>query len=547
MAAYTAKRFGGSTPRMAPHLLGEDIAGVALDCKLWHGTLASWREPRVERTVAENIGTTFLYDCCWLDFEGCVDVAAGPVNCRKLFLTGLMDYPVVMEFGAPPRDTCTATTRRLGVPCGEGPLSAVYAVPAGDERDTEARSYAYQYVNGAGEKGALSQGTPPDLVMREGSTILLSGWPIPDASWGITHVLIYRTVSGYQPPGKESGNVLDTTWMLVAKVAIGAVSFADNIPNELLIEALQEDVAPPPPAGLQGIVHIESMNTLAGFVGKRIYYSENNSYHQWPYYQDLDDNILGLVESNGTIYVATDGAPYVISGAVDCKNAGCREVVRLPVILPMAGGGNRRMAATPQGAVYPGHDGLVQLAGRSSPALLTHPLYAPDDWHALAPNTIIPVVHSGSLFVFGQGGAFVLKLPGGAETGWALDMHSSLSDTNVRQAQVTRNGALFLRLTNGKVVEWDRGDTLRPHKWMSPVLVSDTSVNFGAAHLQNVNGSESVTIAVDRRQPFQRDVLSPRVFRLPTWMLGTRWQVTLEGTATVSLFSMATSMKELGS
>lgn len=545
MAAYTAKRFGGSTPRMAPHLLGVDNAGVALDCKLWHGNLASWREPRLERTVAPGIGTTFLYDCCWLDFTGCVDVAAGPVNCRKLFLTGLLDYPAVMEFAPTLLDPCAATTRRLGVPCGDGALSAAYGV-GGVLRDTEARSYAYQYVNAAGEKGSLSQATPTAQA-RDGQTVVLSGWPVPDATWGITDILIYRTVSGYQSPGKESGNVLDTTWMLVGKVPVGAGLFIDNIINELLIEAIQEDVAPPPPAGLQGIVHIESMNSLAGFVGRRIYYSENNSYHQWPYYQDLDDNILGLVESNGIIYVATDGAPYAIIAATDCKNAGCREVVRLPVILPMAGGGNRRMAATPQGAVYPGHDGLVQLTGRNIPALLTHPLYAPDDWQALAPNTIVPVVHSGSLFVFGQGGAFVLKLPGGPEGGWPLDMHSSLSDTGVRQAQVTRNGALFLRLADGRVVEWDKGNTLRPHKWISPELVTDTPVNFGAAHLQNLNGSESVTISVDRRQPFQREVLSPRVFRLPTWMLGTRWRVTLEGTATVSLFSMATSMKELGS
>jgi hypothetical protein len=546
MAVYTAKRFGGSTPRMAPHLLGADNAGVALDCKLWHGTLASWREPRLERTTAAGIGTTFLYDCCWLDFTGCVDVAVGPVNCRKLFLTGLLDYPAVMEFGAPPLNACTATTRRLGVPCGDTPLSAVYGAGGGALRDTEGRSYAYQYVNAAGERGALSQ-TTPTVQARDGQTVVLSGWPVPDATWGITHVQIYRTVSGYQSPGKESGNVLDTTWMLVAKVLVGAASFVDNIVNELLIEALQEDIAPPPPAGLQGIIHIESMNALAGFVGKRIYYSENNSYHQWPYFQDLDDNIRGIVESNGLIYVATDGAPYVITGVADCQNAGCREVVRLPAVLPMAGGGNRRMAATPQGAVYPGHDGLVQLADRAIPGLLTHPLYAADDWQALAPNTIVPVVHGGSLFVFGQGGAFVLKLPGGTEAGWQMDMHSSLSDTDVRQAQVTRNGALYLRLADGRVVEWDRGNTLRPHKWVSPELVTDTPVNFGAAHLQNVNGGESVTIAVDRRQPFQREVLSPRVFRLPTWMLGTRWRVTLEGTATVSLFSMATSMKELGS
>lgn len=543
MPAYTAKRFGGSTPRMARHLLGSDNAGEAQDCRLWHGTLASWREPRLERTVGPQVGTVFQYDCCWLDFEGCVDVAQGPVNCRKIFVTGWADYPVVMEFDA----ACLATTRRLGVPCGDTPLSAVYgALGTTAPRDTESRSYAYQYVNAASERGSLSQATAP-FEARDGQSVVLSGWPLPDASWAVTHVLLYRSVAGYQPTGKETSNVFDSTWMLVAKVPIGAVSFTDTVLNELLISALEEDQAPPPPAALQGIVHIESMNALVGFLGRRLYYSENNSYHQWPYFQDLDDNILGIVENNGLLYVATDGAPYVIVAATDCKNAGCREAIRLPVTLPMAGGGNRRMAATPQGAVYPGHEGLVMLASRSTPSLVTHPLYAPDDWQRLAPNTIVPVAHGGSLFVFGQGGSFVLKLPDGPENGWQLDLHSTLSDTDVRQAQVTRNGALFLRLQDGSVVEWDRGAQLRPHRWVSPEVVTDTPINFGAAHLQNLNGSESVTIVNNHGQRFQRDVPSPRVFRLPNWMLGTRWHVILEGTATVSLFSMATSMQELGS
>lgn len=546
MPAYTVKRFGGSMPRLAEHLLGADNAAEARDCKLWHGRLESWREPRVVRTTEAGVGTTFLHECCWLDFTGCVDVAEGPVNCRRLFTTGDLAYPAVIEFTPTELDPCLHTTRRLGVPCGAAAPSVVYGSLAGThEKDTEGRSYAYQYVNSASERGELSMASPVEQA-RDGQPALVSGWAIPDASWGITEVWIYRTVSGYQAPGKEGGNILDTTWMLVAKVAIGAGSYLDTQRNEMLVEALEEDIAPPPPENLRGIIHIDSMNSLAGFVGRRIYFSENNSYHQWPYHIDLDDNVKGLAESNGLIYAVTDGAPYVIAGAVDCKSAGCRDAIKLPGIFPLTGGGNRRVAATPQGVVYPTHDGLVALNGRSPPILLTHPLYAADDWQKLGPQTVTPVAHQGKLFVFARGGAFVLTMPGGAEGGWPLDLHSSLSDTDVRDAFVARTGELYLLYLDGEVAQWDRGDTLRPHRWVSPEVVTDVPVNFAAAHLQNQLAEESVTITVSGRAAYIRPVPSARVFRLPAWMEGTRWQVKLEGTAVVRLFSMATSMKELG-
>lgn len=548
MPAYTAKRFGGSTPRLAAHLLGADNAGEARDCKLWHGKLESWRQPRavLPAPVEGDVLTAYLFECCWLTFETCVDVAVGPVNCRKLFTTGDQPWPAVMEF-LDAEAPCEPTVRRLGVPCADAAPSVVYGVLTGTaERDTEGRSYAYQYENAAGERGSLSQPSPFEQA-RDGQPAIVSGWEIPDASWGITSVRIYRTVSGYQPPGKETGNVLDTVWMLVGSAPIGAVSFNDTGYNELLIEALEEDIADPPPPDLRGITHINSINALAGFIGKRLYFSENNSYHQWPYYLDLDDNIRGIVESNGLLYVGTDGAPYVIVAATDCKNAGCRESVRLPGVFPMVGFGSRKIAATTTGAVYSTHDGLVALSGRNPPALLTHPLYAPDDWHRLGPETLVPIAHAGKLFVFGQrNGSLVLTMPGGAESGWPLDLHSTLSDNDVRDAVVSRQGDLYLLRTDGSVVQWDRGALLRPHRWRSPEVVTDLPVNFGAAHLQNLNGSESVTIENDKGQSFQRDVPSPRVFRLPGWMLGTRWRVTLEGVSSVSLFSMATSMKELG-
>lgn len=533
----TFRRFGGSVPRIADHLTGAENAALALDCKLWHGELQAWREPRLEHDVSNAVRTVYTHACCWFDFLTCVDFAEGPPGCQEFYTTGDLAYPVVMTY-----DDCGFAKRRLGVPCADAaPAIVLGAVTA--PRDVEGRSYAYQYVNTASERGTLSKATSAQMI-HDGQTVVVSGWEIPDASWEVTAVRIYRSVTSHQT-GREPGNILDTTWMLVGKAAIGAASFTDTLWNMELLSALEEDIAPPPPAELRGITRIASINTLVGFVGNRVYFSENNSPHQWPYYEDLDDNICGLVESNGILYVATDGHPYAISAVTDCKNAGCRQTVRLAQSFPMTGCGNRRMAAIPQGAVYPTRTGLIALSGNSAPVLLTHPLYAPDDWQKLEPSTVTPVAHEGKLFVFARGGSFVMQIPSGAENGWALDAHSNLSDRDVKDAFVTRAGNLYLHKALG-VYEWDRGTALRSYVWESPEVVTPMQLNFGAARIDHKHAAAGVTITVDGKTVVNRQVLAAKVFTLPMWAAGSRWQIRLTGTATVRLFSLATSMRELG-
>jgi hypothetical protein len=338
-------------------------------------------------------------------------------------------------------------------------------------------------------------------------------------------------------------NAMDTAWMFVAEVAVATSSYSDNIRNEDLTSAAEEDVVVPPPENLKGITHIASTNALAGFVGKRIYFSENNHYHNWPFFLDLDDNVCAIVESNNVLYVATSGHPYIISAAVGCEQADNRQAVRLPLPLPMAGCGNDAMLAVPQGAVYPSHDGLVALGGTSLPQLITTPFYSREDWQRLFPQSIIPVLHQGKLFCFGAGGSFAMNVSAGGDNGWTIDSHTELSD-RVINAFTTSQGALYLVKADGLWL-WDRGTTLRPHRWESAEVVANTEVNFGAGHVRVAGGGENLTVFVDRKKVLDRPILSPKQFRLPNWAIGTRWSFALEGTATVTLASFASSMKEL--
>lgn len=543
MNDFTVSRFQGSNPRLAQHLITPGASKRAVDCKLTSGQLDSFREPLLVREPVDGTFTTYLHGCCWLDFDKCVDIAVGPVTCQKIFVTGFRDYPISIETTG---TECTVTERRLGLPCPErapSVLPGAFNPAVSAPKDVEGRSYAYQYVNDQGEFSSLSPGSRAQNL-HDGQTAVVSGWQIPDATWGVTEVRIFKTVTGHQS-GHEAGNVPDTAWMLVGQVAIGAAAFTDTLFNDELMIALEEDVATPPPPGLKGIVWIESINTLAGFIGNRIFFSENNKYHHWPHFMDLDDNICAIVESNGTIYVATDGRPYVIAGAVDCRNAGCRSAIRLPGDFPMIGCGTRRMAKVSAGAVYPSLNGLVLLAGKSPPTLLTWGRYSPEDWQALMPESATPVEVGGKLYVFAQAGAFVITFTNGPEGAWDFDDHSELSDTGVYDAFVTRTGDFYILKENGLWL-WNRGEDLRPHLWESHEHVFPVPVGLGAGHLHFKHGAESVKIVADDRVVLDREVKTSRVFRLPMWAEGTRWSFTLTGTGLVSLISLAPAMNNLG-
>lgn len=550
MADFTFNRFAGSVPRLAPHLIKPGMAQLALDCKLTSGRLESWRELKKVHSffIGANVGTSQLLECgCWHDFEECVDFAFGSPTCNQVFTTGAADRPSEFVYTF---DDCRTEMVWLGGPCSLTPFGGYSVVSTGStDRDLEGRKYAYRYVKSIADPalsgvGALSPAL--DIAeARDGDKVTLTGWGNTLApEWGITGIAVYRTVSG-DSVGNETAKGSDTSWMLVGTAPIGAGAFIDDKYNDELLLAFDDSIVhQTPPSGLNGIIWIESINTLAGFMGRELWFSENNNPNNWPHYLTLDDDIKGIVESNGNIYVATSGHPYVIEGAAGCESAECRKVIRLPYSMPMVAKGNRFITATALGAVYPSHKGLVLLAGNGKPVFLTWPWYSAEDWQAMYPHSAITVEFDGKLFCFMQNGAFAITMPDSPESGWDLDGHTDLSDRGVIDAYVTRDGRFFIVKTDG-VYEWNRGTALRPHRWVSSETVMPRPYTFGAGHMWFDGGAENVTVTANGREVLNRSVASSQVFRLPMWANGTRWQAEISGTGSVSLLSVAAAMQDL--
>lgn len=533
MAGFHFNFFQASTPRLADHLIPTHGSAEALDCKFHSGELDSWREPKAIGTVPAGTIRVHRFGCCWLPFDSCVDLTDGPILCNDFYLTGRTTYPEVGSVG----EDCEPVYSRLGVPCPEFKLAAMPTSAAGN-KDLVSTSFTYQYVNARGKVGQPSPAG--DLVtFNEGTPVVLSGWAIPDPSWQVTHVRLAVLVSGHES-GKEPTNTLDTSSLIIDDVPINAASYTFNVPFETLDDAVEEDFVRPPPEDLKGICRISSMNCLAGFSGRRVYFSHSNNMDDWPYFLDVDDTIKAITESGDTIYVATLGRPAVIQGAADCKTAGCRNVIVHQEAFPMV---NTTMVSLPHGAGYAAKDGFVVLAGNKTPKLLTWSLYAPEDWHEYPPNKVFPVYHNSYLYLFGERRSAVMQLAGLENQGWQADAHSWLSD-RVTYACTGGDGELYM-LKGTTIERWNAGSALRPHKWVSPEIVSGTVKNFRAAYMHLSRGPEQFVMRVDDRIIESRAVTKPQDFVLPAWGSGYRFQVTLIGTAKVRLVSVATSYKEL--
>lgn len=537
---FAIEKFGGSIPRLEEHLLGKEQASYALDARLDHGGVDAWREPRLVHTPAEGTLTSFCHSGCWLDFSTCVDIAHSNVTCvDHLFLTGHADYPERLVI-AP--DGCTQTLYRLGLPCPMTAPTVSYG-SGGADKDNTGFSFAYQYENAFGERSALSPGSPPTMH-PDGSSNVVSGWTVPDPSWGVVNVRIYRTVSAVSPAMAkiDAGNIFDTTWMLVASVPVGSASVTVSSYADELVEALEEDHVYPPPAELQGIVWFEEMNVLAGYVANKVYLSEPHNYHNWPVTLTLDDNVCGICASGGHLYVVTDGTPYIVTPSPG--GATSARAHKLAAKMPSAACGNRHIEALPDGIVYPSHDGLAKLSGNAVPALYTSALYAPDDWQALRPHSIIPCLYGDKLFVFAEAGAFVVKAASAGNGGWSLDFHTELSDRGVITATTNRSGEMFLLKADG-VYQWNRGNTLRPFQWHSALFRLPRPLSLAAIRTVITRGFLDLEVYADGVRVYDDTVLQTDNDLLPMWAIGHDWQIRARGTCTLSYLALATSMKEL--
>lgn len=288
--------------------------------------------------------------------------------------------------------------------------------------------------------------------------------------------------------------------------------FTDTFDVRLLFSSYQSDDYAPPPVEMKGLVAIND-GMLAGFVGNVVYISEPDKPHAWPSAnaRTLEHNIVALASVYGSLFVATEKYPYVLTGNTPDNMS----VTRLDAVLPCVSA--RSLVSMNYGAVFATNEGLGVFSPTAGAALVTQTLYESDTWNAeLDPTTIVAGYYRDQYFASHSSGSFTYTPD--RETGGQL---ITLDDTLTASFfDALHNRFYYTNGTAGIVYEWD--DTTQPRQtaqWKSKVMVTPDYKNFGAARIMaDFTAGKSITFRLyaDKGLVFSTQVTDNKPFRLPT-------------------------------
>lgn len=283
--------------------------------------------------------------------------------------------------------------------------------------------------------------------------------------WGACTKRIYRTAG-------STG-----AWQLVAEGVTGTTYNDTLLDAQILGDALISDGWDPPPVAMKGIVSLPN-GSMAGFDGQTVYLSEPFQPHAWPaaYQKGRKSNfpIVGIsATADGTIVVATEGMPYIITGYEPATMIMQRVEEPVPCLSA------KSVCSVGSGVVYATRGGLV-LIGQAGPTMLTSNLFSDEDWYALSPETMRCEYARGFLYLFSSADpaqVFIMHLANGGNPFPMVTASIRPDATHVDE----KTGKLYFAFLK-KVFEFDPDDGVPlVQNWWSKEFVLAKQTNLGAA------------------------------------------------------------------
>lgn len=288
--------------------------------------------------------------------------------------------------------------------------------------------------------------------------------------------------------------------------------FVDTFDVRLLFSSYQSDKYAAPPSDMQGLVAIND-GMMAGFVGNVVYISEPGKPHAWPSEnaKTLEHDIVAMASVYGSLFVATEKYPYVLTGSTPDNMS----VTRIDAVLPCVSA--RSLVSMNYGAVFATNEGLAVYSPTSGAQLITQNVFESDTWNAvLDPTTIVAGYYRDQYFASHSSGGFTYAPD--QQTGGQL---VTLDDVfTASHYDALNNIFYFTNGTDGTVYEWDDPTQARQTvQWRSKVIVSKDYVNFGAARIMaDFTAGKAITFRLyaDKGLVFSTQVTDNKPFRLPS-------------------------------
>lgn len=461
------RTFGGEIPKLDPRSLPDNMAQRAYNCRLEDGRLVPLREPFTIQATADDTKTIFLHQDTWLAWSSIVHAAPGPVADDRLYYTG----------DGAPKMRVNGTVYPLALlPPTAAPAAALAGTPTSEA--ITARIYLITYVTEFDEESGPSVATAI-LDWKPGHTVDLTSFPAAPAGRGINRIRIYRSL------------VSDSTaqFYFVDEISSAATSYTDSKTDRDLAEPLPSLGWAPPPDGLQGLISLPN-GFMAGFVGKKVYFSEPWHPHAWPakYSVTVDHAIMALGAVETTLAIATTGMPCVMQGTAPESMSMTRYEAAFPCV------NARSLMDVGYAVIYATHDGLVAVSPGAPPQLITSGgLIARDQWKRYIPASLIAGKYGGRYVM-----SYQHRNKSGEVVGGTL-----LLDLSGEQPFITRVGtvaaAFFHNPESGRlyfvhdkaIKEFDSLASVRGMMSWRSKLFTGNSVSYGAFMIVPSSGEQT--------------------------------------------------------
>lgn len=556
MAELKLTRFTGLIPRIHRRNLPESASTKALDVDLSGFTLKPFRQ---NKKVSDDTGN-FLYadGCCYITSDNCkasVDIVESEY--KIVVATGIRDYPVQNIYDK----ACNDEWFRLGFPEATKPNAQsinfkpkIFTNASGDVGDfsREVRQYYYTMVTCLDDGSACQESAPSlpsDIIdCHNTDDVVVSGILTDSADYKIDKVRIYCATTYLDFDGKENEGV----FLEVGEIPFGSGTFVHRISTGYGGECQTEeyDNLPDNASNIQYCGN----GQLAALVGCELWMSEPLMPHAWPEsfrYGRFKGKPIRFLGTESIGYILTDSNPSIIEIESPCTLPGCRKVTTLEETHPII---SYNSACTYNGSCfYATSDGIVMLSGTTT-SVITSPMFSRDDWLAIAPWTLIGVVHDGYYYGFTDVMSFRFKVPDSVHEQFESSTLVELSDRPLAVCR-SRQDRLMFTMQDG-TYEFSSGDSWREFYWSSKEYSAPGYTAFTAYKVVGDYKHSRVIHTIRKRQ---RDEMvdenivigdhvtidnKPR--RLRVGYSTINFNVSISGRGEVTEYHIASSVNELG-
>ena len=549
MTGFKLQTFSGQAPKVYARLLPEDMAQIAVNCRLDSGRLEPWKAnlsasitPVASYSISAATKTLFKYSSSvWVGSNEDLDIVRSPIAedpHERIYLTGTGG-----SSGFPRMTTATivgnGTYYRLGLPKPVDITTVTLAPTTSANVDTEvpqSRAYIFTYVSYYGEEGVNCDAEVSQVVdVHTDQTVTIDFPPNPSGAYNILSKRLYRTDS-------------NGTFRFVATIPIATDTFADTvadinlgeeIPTSTFNAPADEVSADHKDGPLLGLVSMPN-GILAGFSGQTVSFSESFQPHAFPdgYKLTVKSDVVALAPLNTGLLVLTKEKPAIIQG-LDPSSMSMMEVDS-----SLSCVSKRSVVDMGEYVMYASPDGLV-MATDSGLNLITEQGISREQWQALVPSTIVGFHWEGHYIGFystsSENKGFILDPRGGKNSYVTLDFHATAGFSDLE------NDELYL-VINGSVVKFGVGSSSLNFIWRGKKFYSPRPINPAVAKVEcdAYSPNPVFKLYADGVLKHTQTVTSNSVFRLPSGYKANEFEFELTGSVPVNEVCLYESAEEIG-